>query len=614
MMKRLWMIAACAAMVVPQWVAAQVEKQVEVTKAYVPRVESAAKLAIEPDMNDTTRMRPEIGYTVTPLSLRTTLTTRPIRPATVTYWEFNRPQPFYLKVGAGYPLNSVLDFYATTQNPSTGYAMAYVNHAGYYAKIANPFGGKHNSTRMYNRAGIAAGKYIGRHTLEGELSYDNRMYHRYGVWVPSVPELAFGAGAMTDYGDARLQLRFGDDFQDLSRLNFEVGLHGGLFFDHSDLPVPDMSGRESSIGADGRIAWAWGRSRFGVSIAYDYLGGHKYLEGSNQQLIRAGVRYGFDGGVVRLDAGADYYRDRVGTTALADYERGNYLIPYLRLNFNLGTPGLQPFVEADGGVHPNDLRSLTEQNPYVRSSQWPSDAFLTTSDQPQGKSLFPIYDESSLWLAKSSVDYNFRLGLGGSLWHSIVAYRLYAGFSIHDNHLFWTGWQVARPDTGCDVLFLPVQARQTVTSLNGEIEIRPLSSLKIDLGAHCRLYNDETDLKNGDPAFAGNAGIVYEGRRIAFGVEALFESARSWSVYRYTLQSAGVDGSTWETSGTLEKETLDPFRTPFGVDLRAHFDWHVSGRVTLFAEGRNLLNRKLYNEAWFPEPGARFTVGIKANF
>ena len=104
-MKRFWLIAACAA-VVPQLVAAQVEKRVEVTKAYVPKVESALKLAVEPDMTDTTRMRPEIDYTVTPLSLQTTLATRPIRPATVTYWEFNRPLPFYLKVGAGDPAHS----------------------------------------------------------------------------------------------------------------------------------------------------------------------------------------------------------------------------------------------------------------------------------------------------------------------------------------------------------------------------------------------------------------------------------------------------------------------------------------------------------------------------
>ena len=53
---------------------------------------------------------------------------------------------------------------------------------------------------------------------------------------------------------------------------------------------------------------------------------------------------------------------------------------------------------------------------------------------------------------------------------------------------------------------------------------------------------------------------------------------------------------------------------PFGVDLRVHFDWHVSNRVTLFAEGRNLINRKLYEYLWYPELGAHFTAGVKLNF
>ena len=32
------------------------------------------------------------------------------------------------------------------------------------------------------------------------------------------------------------------------------------------------------------------------------------------------------------------------------------------------------------------------------------------------------------------------------------------------------------------------------------------------------------------------------------------------------------------------------------------------------AEGRNLINRRLYEYPWYPELGANFTVGIKANF
>lgn len=55
MMKRILFAAALLA-ALPWSVNAQVEKQVEVTKAYVPSVESASKLSVVPDMTDTVKM------------------------------------------------------------------------------------------------------------------------------------------------------------------------------------------------------------------------------------------------------------------------------------------------------------------------------------------------------------------------------------------------------------------------------------------------------------------------------------------------------------------------------------------------------------------------------
>ena len=153
-MKKILLIAALAA-VLPWSAGAQVEKQVEVTKAYVPSLESATKLAMVPDMTDTTRMRPEIDYSITPLTMSTVLATRPIRPATVTYWEFNRHRPLYLKLGAGWPFNTLGDLYVTTQHPGTGYLSGYANHEGIYADLRNRFGVETPAGRMLNRVGVA---------------------------------------------------------------------------------------------------------------------------------------------------------------------------------------------------------------------------------------------------------------------------------------------------------------------------------------------------------------------------------------------------------------------------------------------------------------------------
>ncbi len=595
-MKKL-LFAAVLLAALPWGAAAQVEKQVEVTKTYVPSVESAAKLAVEPDMTDTVRLRPEIDYTITPLSLRTTLATRPIRPATVTYWQFNRPLPCYLKIGAGYPSNSVLDFYASSQNPSTGYVVGYVNHTGRYADIRNDFDVKNKAWQMQNRVGAAAGKYLGRHMLEGEVAYDNRWYHRYGAYQAPDVTSAVRPGARIYFDDINADVRFGDDFQDLSRLNFEVALHGGLFMGNPEIfglaasdggqetHRLDGKSRQTAWGAEGRIARAFGRHRFLLDAGYDHLSGGKILDGKKQRRIHAGLRYGIDGGVVRFEAGADYYHDKVDGA-----ESGNYLIPFLRMDFNLGTAGLKPFLELDGDVRDNSFRSLSQLNPYVANG---------------------------LWLDKSSVDYNGRLGLGGSLWRDRFTYRVYAGLSIHDNHPYWYSFD-ERADNNEVLLsegaFFASLARQTVTSLNGEIEYRPVSPLRITLGVHGYFYNDDAKsavdpanteryvLKNGAPSFEGNAGIRYDGRKIAFGVEIVMQGERAFTVCNRETDKEGIPLA----SGT--------FTVPFAADLRVDFDWKVSHRVTLFAEGRNLADRRLYEFPYYPGYGAGFTVGVKANF
>ncbi len=591
-MKRLLIIATLC-VVLPQITAAQVEKQVEVTKKFVPSVERAEKLPIVPDMTDTTRMYPDIDYTITPLSIQTAFQLKPIRPATVTYWEFNRPLPFYLKVGAGYPLNSVLDFYATTQNPSIGYALGYVNHDGRYAKIRNDFGEKNAATQMKNRIGAVAGKYLGRHVLEGEVSYENRLYHRFGTYRnPAFEELTDPAnGAVdlalatsrdaVDYGDGQISIRLGDEFQDLSRVNFEIALRGGLFFDHSDWPNYTNKARQTSLDVGGRIARAFGKHRIMANLGYRRFSGQKAIEGYLQQQIRAGVRYGREGDFLTFEVGADYYHDKIDGK-----EAENYFLPHAHLAFDLGTKKIWPFVEIDGRVTANDYRSLTRQNPYL---------------QP-----------ASL-IDKSSVDYDGRFGIEGALSRDRFSYRLYAAYTIHDHRVYWCGMGTYLPERSAYIeeatCFTPHTARQTAFSLHGEMEWRPITSLLLNMGLHGYIYDNESVYKSGDPSFRGDLAIRYTGKKFTLGVSALLQSAREWSMEDRRIFSTEIDESLPATA-----PVRSTFETPFSIDLRVNFEWKVSSTVGIFAEGRNLLNRRLYEIPWYPEYGIHFTAGVKLNF
>lgn len=594
-MRKICCLAALLA-AIPCIATAQVEKQVEVTKAYVPDVERATKIPAVPDMTDTVKLRPEIDYAITPLSFASDFDTRPIRPAQVTYWEFNRPRPFYLKAGAGYPLNSVIDFYASTQHPGTGYAVGFVNHEGRYADIRNDFGRKRDAVRMTNRVGAAAGKYFGRHVLEGSVAYENRLYHRYGAGggdaAAGIPQIAPGR---PDYGDAELKLRFGDEFKDLSRFNFEVAFHAGLFWDHSDFEGYTHPARQTGVGASAKLARRFGRHLVQLQGGFDRMAGQKALDGYSENLFTAGLRYGCAGGFIDFTAGADYYGDRIRGA-----EPGNYVIPYARLRFDLGTKTLQPFVEADGGVRENSYRSLTRLNPYLCHP-----LRAAGGDDPS------VPDAAFAPLARSTVNYDFRVGIDGELWRERFTYRLYAGFEIRDHFVYWCSVPGAGGLSSAELYgsFMPVTGRVTVMSFGGEAVLRPASGFRLSLGARGNIYNDEgvwregdtrCKLENGLPSFEGHAGAEYEGRKVSFGVSVELQSARRWSVLNR-------DEATGEC---LSRR----FEAPFGADLRVHLDWRAGGRVTIFGEGRNLANRRLYRYAFYPEYGANCTVGVKLEF
>lgn len=571
------------ALALPAAVQAQVGKQVEVTKTYVPELDQALKLAIEPDMVDTVTMQPDIDYTITPLSLKHNMATRPIRPATVTYWEFNRPLPFYLKVGAGYPFNTALDLYLSTQHASTGYAMLFVNHEGQYARIRNDYAEKNNSTRMYNRIGAAAGKYLGRHVLEGEVSYTDRGFHADGS--PRRPEeiaeitgpTAFWGGDALRAGVAEARVRIGDDFQDLSRFNFNVAAHGALFREHA-------CGRagESTLGAE----LALGQRFNGHLLRFD--AGVEQIAGTrssryNDLTASGGLQYGFRSARFDLLLGAALRYDRVqpdDPDAGADSKV--WLLPSLRLRFDGGRSRAIPFVELDSEWENNSYASLFLRNPVA------------------------LYGAG---LDRNSVGYHLRAGLEGNVARGRMAYRLYAGALTERNHIYWL---ICR-GRNYGMAAIAGYGRLTGASLNFETDIKPADGLQLAFALHGNLYNKPDAEQgaprcNGLPAFRAEAGLHYRSRKIAFGITADMQSRRRWSCF-------DMDELIPEeiTDGEIGYETA-LWEVPFTVDLRASFDWFVGERATLFAEGRNLAAARLCQWPGLPELGPNFTLGVKVQF
>ena len=568
-MMKLRLIGLCAVLLTAWTAQAQVAKQVEVTKAYVPSLEPATKLHIAPDMTDTTQLRPEIDYTVTPLSLETSLSTRPIRPATVTYWEFNRPQPFFLKAGIGYPLQSVLEFNASTQNPGTGYALGYLQHEGRFGRVKNDFGVKNYATRMMNRVGGAAGLYWGRRVVEADLNYRLRRDCRYGMYYPKGSPIP---GDKLHYSDANFAVRLGDDFLNLQRFNFEVALLGSLFMDNSDPLFEQHKSNQMDLGANLRMARAWRSGRFDVRAAYRLMDGRKGLKGYDEQLLMAGLSYGVTRSRLLLEVGADFYHDRIRRME-QEREAENYILPELKMEWSLARKALKPFVNLESGFSTNDFRSLTEENPYLLTA---------------------------LWGAKPTIDYDLKAGLKGSFGRDRFAYRLYVQLLHRRNHNYWVMpvLHAAMPTHYFGGWMTLCQDDLSAAGLGGELSYRPTTSLLFEVSALLRSFEEEGALPVAQPELTGAFGMRYEHPKFRLGVRAAVMSERAWA-YVSTDAPYQVKGR---------------FESPFAVDVQLDFEWIFSPTITGFVEGRNLANQSLYRFANYPEYGIHALVGVKMSF
>lgn len=561
-------ILAFAAVILPATLAAQMQKQVEVTRDYVPSIERAQKLAVEPDMTDTTRMRPDIDYSITPLSWQTSLTTDKFRPATVTYWDFNRPSPFYIKAGVGIPLQSEGDIYVSTQNPDTGFAQFRVNHRGTYDNVKNYFGEKHDSRSMDNLAGITLGLYTGRRQLAGDFSYEDRNRRRNSASsTPEsdayVPAVAAALGDRINTGRLCGEIRFGDDFADLSRTNFNVAVRGIFFRDDSkkrDAALEEFKARygEYAYGASASVARRLGRNTLRADADYDAVRGTGDLDYGSSR-VHAALRYGREAGFVEYLLGADYWYDAVRGT-----DARHRVAPYLRLRFNISRKGhIVPFVEADGELSDNDFMSLSRENPYV---------------------------VPGTVLDAGTMRYNFRAGIAGNLAASRLSYRLFVSASFADDDRYWYVRDY--------MWFGVMKGRRNIFSLEGDITYRPVSGLELSAMARAsRFGGNKTGLCNTLPSFEGRASAQYTGRRWKLGASADLASRTEWT------NLVGDD-----------RYNARIFKAPFTVDLRAVFEWSFGEEVSIFVEGRNLLNNRIYGLAYCPGYGIGGLAGVKLQF
>ncbi len=535
---------------------AQVNKEVEVTRSYIPTVSKAEKPILEANINDTSYINPEVDYSITPLVISTQLQNLPIKASRVTYWEFNKPELAQIKVGAGAPLNSLLQGYISTHNASVGYLHASVDHRGNYSKLMSDNGGKISATQVLNSAEVAGGLYVAKYTLSASVGYSNNQYNKYAFEQSQSKFL--------NYQDISTSLRFGDNFVDLSRFNFSIGGDYSHYADRADH-------KENDIYVDAQFGKMIGRGRLLFGADYRRItGGNDYINSTAS--LHASLERGFARNW-QLALGAEYYYDRSKIDGQSD--PSHYIIPHVSIK-SMKPRAISPYAEVSGSLHQNSFSRLSQINPYV---------------------LGGLAD-------KSSVEYNFAAGIMGQTRSSLFAYRLYAAYDLEFSSRFWELCVFENGEGQVDNnYFNLVLGNLVTTSLNLELDYKLFTCFSVGLDAHLYSYGDTSEIgvANSKPDYETTLSLDYAVRKLSVGIKTNLVGARKASVVRYSPMSDTV-------------EPLNVVELPLAVNLGLYADWRLKRNFSIFLEGDNLCNAKLYPWAIYRGFGVSATAGVKIKF
>lgn len=550
------------------------DRQVEVTRDYEPSVREVLKQGIAPDMADTAQMRPGFDYTLTPRPLTHAFEASPIAPAAFAVADPSSDLPGYLRLGAGYPLQSTaVARYTRALSGRVGVGLA-ADHYARWADITNDMGISEDALATDNHAG----GWVDYRPSENlffklDLGYDYDAVSRYGYYRAGATSGLFNTSEemMRQYHRrAGARLSFGNPAPELRR----IGITGSVAIEHfADRYRYDQLRADADLSA-GLRAGPDGRVILGARATLNRGLGN--LDGTEDPFGRVDAAYEYraDGLWVRVGVGVGY-TENLPVRADVDSSR-LFILPELILEKELAGGAAIPFAHVRSEMTDNSYAALAARNPYLYSGQH----------------------------APLTVSYIGRGGVRGTL-VGMFRYMLYGGYTLQKAATFWAN---AYPgfDTPANGATWPFYDQQgnVFTVLTDDLnyieagvdlEVDFLNALTWRGAANWRDYSpDAFDEAWGMAELTASASLSYNHR------DRLYLTASLEYTGRRPMYSLSSGGTAHELPGQ--------------ADLCFSADYFVSQRLGVFAQASNLLGHKLYRFDHFPELGTGVLAGIKLSF
>jgi len=329
-------------------------------------VEKAFRLTENPRIIDTVVATPITNYPLLSLQQKTKIKLENIEPATVkTEQKLVQLYHSYAKIGIGSALIPLGEFYFdNTRSRKFSYGV-HLKHMSSYGNIKGyaPAQFDRNSAKLFG--GISEKNY----TLLGDIHYNNKGFHYYGIQNDSLSRDSI-AQRFSDVGS---EFTFSSHKKDSANFNYKVGLKYNNFLSMKPLKesLSKWRAQENFIALVSNLNYKLGKDIFSADLNLAH-NSYKYgIKDSSISLLDSGIVR--NNTVINLKpsittfAKENRFKAKIGVDLTLDADQKNsfYIYPIAEVKYSLFNDLFIPYLGTKGGLKQNTLKSLTNQNEFL---------------------------------------------------------------------------------------------------------------------------------------------------------------------------------------------------------------------------------------------------------
>lgn len=329
-------------------------------------VEKAYRMAIHPNIIDTSLQTPIVDYPLLELQVETKTDVEKINPASMRIKDkLKQLYNSYIKAGIGLELMPLGEFYYNSQRSRKYIYGAHIKHLSSWGNIA----GYSNSTFDRTRGSIFGGINEKRYTLRGDFHYNNQGLHYYSLPVDTLSRDSIAQR----YSDLGFSAYYAGHVKDSAKLNYKVGLAYNNFLSKKPLEdsLSDWRARENRFDVTSSFFYKLNRETYALDVNVRY-NGYKYgIEDSSLTTIDTGIV--LNNTIINLkptittQSKNNKFRARIGVDLNFDVHNKTsvYIYPIAEVKYSMFNDIFIPYVGLRGGLKQTTFKSLTRQNEFL---------------------------------------------------------------------------------------------------------------------------------------------------------------------------------------------------------------------------------------------------------